>query len=74
MFIRRDYCNYMNKPSMNRDENNKTADTRENILTNLFIEIETTSTIVRNLTVLSSTTYKINRIRNHFWIGGDMNM
>ena len=27
----------------------------------------TTSTVVRNLTVLSSTTDKINRIRNHFW-------
>ena len=27
----------------------------------------TTSTVVRNLTVLSSTTDKINRISNHFW-------
>ena len=27
----------------------------------------TISTVVRNLTVLSSTTDKINRIRNHFW-------
>ena len=26
-----------------------------------------TSTVVRNLTVLSSTTDKINRISNHFW-------
>ena len=27
----------------------------------------TTSTVIRNLTVLSSTTDKINRISNHFW-------
>ena len=27
----------------------------------------TKSTVVRNLTVFSSTTYKINRISNHFW-------
>ena len=27
----------------------------------------TTSTVVRNLTVLSSTTDKINHISNHFW-------
>ena len=34
----------------------------------------TKSTVVRNLTVLSITTDKINRISNHFGIGGDMNM
>ena len=33
-----------------------------------------TSTEDANLTVLSSTTDKINRISNHFSIGGDMNM
>ena len=27
-----------------------------------------TSTVVRNLTILSSTTDKINRISNHFWL------
>ena len=27
----------------------------------------TTSAVIRNLTVLSSTTYKINRFSNHFW-------
>ena len=34
----------------------------------------TTSTVVRNLTILSSTTGKINRISNQFWIVGHMNM
>ena len=34
----------------------------------------TASTVVRNLTVLSSTTDKIDRITNHFGIGRDMNM
>ena len=33
----------------------------------LFYSSNTTSTVVRNLTVLSSTTDKINRISNHFW-------
>ena len=28
---------------------------------------KTTSAVIRNLTVLSTTTDKINRIRNHFW-------
>ena len=39
----------------------------------LLYSSNTTSTVVRNLTVLSSTTDKINRISNH-WIGGDMNL
>ena len=34
----------------------------------------TTSTVVTNLTVLSSTTDEINHISNHFEIDGDMNM
>ena len=33
----------------------------------LFYYSNTTSTVVKNLTVLSSTTDKINRISNHFW-------
>ena len=33
----------------------------------LLYSSNTTSTVVRNLTVLSSTTDKINRISNHFW-------
>ena len=33
----------------------------------LFYSSNTTSTVVRNLTVLSSTTDKINCISNHFW-------
>ena len=33
----------------------------------LLYSFNTTSTAVRNLTVLSSTTDKINRISNHFW-------
>ena len=33
----------------------------------LLYSSNTTSTAVRNLTVLSSTTDKINRISNHFW-------
>ena len=32
------------------------------------------STAVRSLTVLSTTADKINRIDNHFWIDGDMNL
>ena len=40
----------------------------------LLYSSNTTSTVVRNLTVLSSTTDKINRISNYFWIGGDMDM
>ena len=40
----------------------------------LLYSSNTTSTVVRTLTVLSSTTKKINRISNHFWIGGDMDM
>ena len=40
----------------------------------LFYSSNTTSTVVRNLTVLSSTADKIKRISNHFWIGGDMNL
>ena len=39
----------------------------------LLYSSNTTSTVVRNLTVLSSTTNKINRISNHF-LGGDMNL
>ena len=38
----------------------------------LLYSSNTTSTVVRNLTVLSSTTDKTNRII--FWISGDMNM
>ena len=33
----------------------------------LFYSSNTTSTVVRNLTVLSSTTDKTNHISNHFW-------
>ena len=33
----------------------------------LLYSSNTTSTVVKNLTVLSSTTDKINRISNHFW-------
>ena len=33
----------------------------------LLYYCNTTSTVVRNLTVLSSTNNKINRISNHFW-------
>ena len=33
----------------------------------LLYYYNTTSTVVRNLTVLSSTADKINRINNHFW-------
>ena len=33
----------------------------------LLYSSNTTSTVVRNLTVFSSTTDKINRISNHFW-------
>ena len=33
----------------------------------LFCSSKTTSTLVRNLTVLSNTTDKINRISNNFW-------
>ena len=33
----------------------------------LFYSSNTTSTVVRNLTILSSTTDKINCISNHFW-------
>ena len=33
----------------------------------LLLSSNTTSTVVANLTVLSSTTDKINRISNHFW-------
>ena len=40
----------------------------------LLYSSNTTSTVVRNLTVLSSTTNKINHISNHLWIGGDMDM
>ena len=40
----------------------------------LLYSSNTTSTVVRNLTVLSSTTDKINGISNYFWIGGDMDM
>ena len=40
----------------------------------LLYSSNTTSTVVRNLTVPPSTTDKINRISNHFWIDGDMNM
>ena len=36
----------------------------------LLYYANTTSTVVRNLTVLSSTTDKINRISNHFWHRG----
>ena len=41
MFIRRDFYEYMNKPTMKWKERTKAADTRENVLTNLFIEMET---------------------------------
>ena len=33
----------------------------------LSLSSNATSTVVANLTVLSSTTNKINRINNHFW-------
>ena len=36
----------------------------------LLYPSNTTSTVVRNLTVLSRTTNKINRISNHFWRHG----
>ena len=35
----------------------------------LLYSSNTTSTVVRNLTVLSTSTGKINRISNHFWDG-----
>ena len=40
----------------------------------LLLSSNTASTVAVNLTVLSSTTDKINHISNHFGIGGDMNM
>ena len=40
----------------------------------LLYSSNTTSTLVRNLTFLSSTTDKINRISNNFWIGGNMSL
>ena len=55
----------------------KTIETPNHLLFDrqLLYSSNTASTVVRNLTVLSSTTDKINRISNHFfWIGGDMNM
>ena len=38
----------------------------------LLLFSNATSTVAANLTVLSCTTDKINRISNHFGIGGDM--
>ena len=40
----------------------------------LLLSSNTTSTVAANLNVLLSTTDKINRVSNHFGIGGDMNM
>ena len=40
----------------------------------LLLSSDTTSTVAANLAVLSSTADKINRISNHFGIGGGMNM
>ena len=47
----------------------KTYSTLNHLLfsTQLLCCSNTTSTAVRNLTVLSNTTGKINRISNHFW-------
>ena len=54
----------------------KTIETPNHLLfgRQLLYSSNTTSTVVRNLTVLSSTADKINRISNHFLGGGDMDM